>query len=193
MTSEFDGSVTHHLHRVLFQVEEMLKRSFAEFHAQKAIGGHLRKIERLDAALKALKAKDWPDCPGDCTKTSLRQYYELHRRLNEMNREWMPHILKNGKIQKVLQHGRVLLVFDKTSGLVELGVILPDSGSISRQRSKKPTLQMPSTFRVLSLHNPGPWDAVNVPPSLEPQHPSSSFPRVKSVTVDVSSCEVRKP
>ncbi len=45
------------------QVEDMLKRSFAEFHAQRSHPEALQKLAEGKARLDALRAKPWPHSP----------------------------------------------------------------------------------------------------------------------------------
>lgn len=47
----------------LLQVEDMLKRSFAEFHAQRAHPELLQALEKGQAALARLRARPWPASP----------------------------------------------------------------------------------------------------------------------------------
>lgn len=56
-------------------------------------------------------------------------------------------------MQKALVNGRVVLVQDKESGLVELGVLFIDSSSKGRKQPNS------TKMRVLSLHMYGSWDA----------------------------------
>lgn len=67
----------------------MLKRSFAEFHAQKSIAGHVAQIERLDEALKALQEKDWPDCSKSCTRSAVEDYCTKTATLKELNNRFI--------------------------------------------------------------------------------------------------------
>lgn len=138
----------------------MLKRSFAEFHAQKAIGGHKWRIQSLEGALQKLKERPWPECPCDCSKQLLRQYCDALQRLHQLNRELMPMILQQSKIQKALVHGRVVLVVDQPSGLMRLGVVFMDQDAQSHKKRQS----LPKGFTVLTLHAPGPWDQDPNPP-----------------------------
>ena len=50
------------------QVEDMLKRSFAEFHAQRAQPDKLAAVARGQRQLDAYKAAPWPDCYLGCSR-----------------------------------------------------------------------------------------------------------------------------
>lgn len=145
----------------------MLKRSFAEFHAQKAIVGHRQKIKNLDATLSELKALDWPDCPEHCERSMLRRYFDNLQRLRILNEQLMPMALSNGKVQRTLTNGRGVLLMDKESGLLQIGMMLIESDTVGT-RSKKSMHPTSPVFTVLYLHKPGPWDNCLIQ-STEPQ------------------------
>lgn len=153
----------------------MLKRSFAEFHAQKAIVGHRQRIKNLDQMLDEFKKKEWIQCPLNCSKMDLRQYYDGLQRLKQLNRELMPTILANSKIQKALVNGRVIYLFDKESGLIEKGILLMESDASQGKKTKKVTSQPATNFTVLYLHIPGPWDHEIMETAKAPAPPSKNI------------------
>ena len=171
----------------MVQVEDMLKRSFAEFHAQKAIGSQILKIEKADRILEGLKGKKWPDCRQNCTKLVLRHYYDVHQRLKLLSADLMPLMLSNPKAQRALAPGRVILLFDKESALLEIGVILSESDSPSANTSSKKASAAPSSFIVMHLHTPGPWD---VPLISASGKTGLSGEHVRNVMVCVVECDV---
>lgn len=54
-------------------VEDMLRRSFAEFHAQKAAPEQARQIRLLEGALEQLRSKPFPGCLSGCTKEAVTE------------------------------------------------------------------------------------------------------------------------
>lgn len=59
------------------QVEDMLKRSFAEFHAQRSHPEALQKLAEGKARLDALRAKPWPHSPHATSQQHVQEYYHL--------------------------------------------------------------------------------------------------------------------
>ena len=55
----------------------MLKRSFAEFHAQRSHPEALQKLAEGKARLDALKAKPWPHSPHSTSQHDVQEYYHL--------------------------------------------------------------------------------------------------------------------
>ena len=50
-----------------FEMEDMMRSSFAEFHAQKQHPDLVKAKEEAQRKLAALKEKPWPQGPGRCT------------------------------------------------------------------------------------------------------------------------------
>ena len=72
----------------------MLKRSFLEFHAQKAAPEALVALEKGRAALARLRARPWPTSAGGATRAEVEQYCELSTRIEELSaqlqvRQWV--------------------------------------------------------------------------------------------------------
>lgn len=70
------------------QVEDMLKRSFLEFHAQKAAPEAAAALARGQSALAALRAKPWPlpaDAPG-CSRGEVQEYVAVCGRVDALSR-----------------------------------------------------------------------------------------------------------
>jgi len=71
--------------RTPVQVEDMLKRSFLEFHAQKAAPEALVALEKGRAALARLRARPWPVSTGGATRPEVERYCELSARIKELS------------------------------------------------------------------------------------------------------------
>ena len=59
------------------QVEDMLKRSFAEFHAQRSHPEALQKLAEGKARLEGLRARPWPNSPLATSQQDVEDYYHL--------------------------------------------------------------------------------------------------------------------
>ena len=55
----------------------MLKRSFAEFHAQRSHPEALQKLAEGKARLEALRARPWPNSPCATSLQDVEEYYYL--------------------------------------------------------------------------------------------------------------------
>jgi hypothetical protein len=55
----------------------MLKRSFAEFHAQKAQPEQLAELEAGRALAAAYAARPWPPCYVGCSRAEVEEYHEV--------------------------------------------------------------------------------------------------------------------
>ena len=69
---------------VCAQVEDMLKRSFAEFHAQRSHPEALQKLAEGKARLDALKAKPWPHSPHATSQQHVQEYYHLSEHIRAL-------------------------------------------------------------------------------------------------------------
>ncbi|GMH32178.1 hypothetical protein BSKO_00012 [Bryopsis sp. KO-2023] len=146
------------------KVEDMLKRSFAEFHAQKAQPGHMAQVEKAENAVKNLQTKGWPECYRKCSREIVQNYHRLTQSIRDFNekKRLVATLLSQRKIQEALKPGRAILVSDPESGLLAAGVILgvPEDGPGFRGKSVASTSSNHSDkkFQVLSLHRRGPWE-----------------------------------
>jgi antiviral helicase SKI2 len=72
----------------LLQVEDMLKRSFLEFHAQKAAPEAVKALARGQAALAALRSAPWP-LPGDggVSREDVGQYVAVSAQIDALTRK----------------------------------------------------------------------------------------------------------
>lgn len=67
------------------QVEDMLKRSFAEHHAQKAQPGNIAQVEKAEHAIKALQNREWPTCYKNCSREEIEGYHRQTLAINDYN------------------------------------------------------------------------------------------------------------
>ena len=62
---------------MVHQVEDMLKRSFAEFHAQRAQPETLLAVEKGQAALAAVRARPFPEAFMGTTREDVREFHNV--------------------------------------------------------------------------------------------------------------------
>lgn len=79
---------------VCTQIEDMLKRSFAEFHAQRSHPEALQKLAEGTSLLQALRAKPWPHSPQGTSQQDVEDYYHLSQHIQSLT----AHIQASGKL-----------------------------------------------------------------------------------------------
>ncbi|KAL4444150.1 hypothetical protein ABPG75_011887 [Micractinium tetrahymenae] len=120
------------------KVEDMLKRSFAEFHAQRAQPELLQALERGQAALARLRARPWPMSPLGTTQEEMEGYCRLCMDIERLDARLLAEVLATRAAQQALAAGRVVLLRrgggsggGGGSGITELGVICGDAPEAS--------------------------------------------------------------
>ncbi|XP_014518439.1 DExH-box ATP-dependent RNA helicase DExH11 isoform X2 [Vigna radiata var. radiata] len=107
-----------HLLRVEeLKVEDMLKRSFAEFHAQK-------KLPEMQQLLK--RKLDQPRKAIECIKgePTIEEYYDLYSEAETYNSQISEAILQSPSAQQFLNRGRVVIVKSESAQDHLLGVVV---------------------------------------------------------------------
>ncbi|XP_017436413.1 DExH-box ATP-dependent RNA helicase DExH11 isoform X2 [Vigna angularis] len=107
-----------HLLRVEeLKVEDMLKRSFAEFHAQK-------KLPEMQQLLK--RKLDQPRKAIECIKgePTIEEYYDLYSEAETYNNQISEAILQSPNAQQFLNRGRVVIVKSESAQDHLLGVVV---------------------------------------------------------------------
>lgn len=79
------GSISDSLFPMCSKVEDMLKRSFAEHHAQKAQPDNLAQMEKAENAIKALQNKEWPTGYNMCSRSEMEKYHKQTMTVKEIN------------------------------------------------------------------------------------------------------------
>ena len=69
------------------QVEDMLKRSFAEFHAQRAQPETLLAVEKGQAALAAVRARPFPEAFMGTSRADVREFHNVTAEINRLSEE----------------------------------------------------------------------------------------------------------
>ncbi len=63
----------------------MLKRSFAEFHAQRAAPEVLEALQRGRERLAQLHARPWPSSPLGTTRADVERYHSINARIEALS------------------------------------------------------------------------------------------------------------
>ncbi|XP_024013505.1 DExH-box ATP-dependent RNA helicase DExH11 isoform X2 [Eutrema salsugineum] len=116
-----------HLLRVEeLKVEDMLKRSFAEFHAQKK----LPEKQQLLMVKRALPTKTI-----DCIKgePAIEDYYDMYMEADECNSKMSEAVMQSSSAQSFLVPGRVVVMKSETGIDNLLGVVLKVPSNTNRQ------------------------------------------------------------
>ena len=74
------------------KVEDMLKRSFAEFHAQKAQPESRLALERGQKALAAIKARPLPEALHGTSREDVRQFHNISQDIQDLSNEVQVHL-----------------------------------------------------------------------------------------------------
>ncbi|KAF6153462.1 hypothetical protein GIB67_027329 [Kingdonia uniflora] len=108
-----------HLLRVEeLKVEDMLKRSFAEFHAQKKLPEQQRLLNQLKL--------DQPTKTIECIKgePAIEEYYEMLSEAEKLNDIISEEVMQSHAVQQYLSPGRVVVIKSQSAQDHLLGVVL---------------------------------------------------------------------
>ncbi|KAJ3053769.1 hypothetical protein HK097_003454, partial [Rhizophlyctis rosea] len=108
------------------KVEEMIKRSFSENLAQKALPEHQIKFQESSKVLQSLQKLNCAICGPD-----IHHYYDTSARIVLLNHELRERIVKSPVGNKALSQGRIVVV-NSSFYRNTVGVILRSGGSSSR-------------------------------------------------------------
>ncbi|KAL3159262.1 hypothetical protein ABBQ32_011226 [Trebouxia sp. C0010 RCD-2024] len=175
------------------KVEDMLKRSFAEFHAQRSHPEALQKLAEGKARLEALRARPWPNSPQATSQQEVEEYYHLSEHIQALTNHIQEAVMNSRGAQQALVPGRMVVTLNQRSGLPEVGVVCGTpspsptaaaGGLSSKSSSGFGTLQpstAPSTggkqYYVLSLHRHTPLDQqAETPAALPGEAPAQPVP-----------------
>jgi len=146
------------------KVEDMLKRSFAEFHAQRCAPDEQKAIIAGQNALVKLQEKPWPVSNMDSTKEEVEHYVDISLRAERLGSQIQEDVMLSRGAMAALTNGRIVLIEKKNTGLVDLGVVLKPSGAEGKGKKKSKMVQLKSnddsstTRTVLRLLTDSPLD-----------------------------------
>ena len=167
-------------------VEDMMKRSFAEFHAQRSHPEVKKAIQRAQKVLKHLRRKPWPASPLDSTREDVEEYVDVVLAAEGLEQKVQAAIMSTRGATAALASGRIVLVRQRDTGATEIGIIIdalssasssdlgagrkgPSSSSLlSSSKPETPPVNggdaelLNRTRVVLMLHRPSPLDDIKV-------------------------------
>ncbi|OMO90526.1 hypothetical protein COLO4_19087 [Corchorus olitorius] len=116
-----------HLLRVEeLKVEDMLKRSFAEFHAQKKLPEQqqllMRKLAQPKKTIECIKGEP-----------AIEEYYEMHAEAEEHNEQISKAVMQSPVAQQFLTPGRVVVVKSQSAQDHLLGVVVKAPSANNKQ------------------------------------------------------------
>ncbi|KAG2484118.1 hypothetical protein HYH03_017069 [Edaphochlamys debaryana] len=109
------------------KVEDMLKRSFAEFHAQRSAPAGAAELAGVEAALRAAAAAPWPATALGCGREEVEAYADACEAIEELSAQLQDALASNKAFQQALVPGRVVLYGNPINGLTEPAVVLGDA------------------------------------------------------------------
>jgi len=138
------------------KVEDMLKKSFAEFHAQRAVPEVAKALEKGRRMLRKMKERQWPLSLSGTVREEVEKYAEVCEGIAGLDGRLQETVMGSRAAQAALVPGRIILVTTTAAaesssslvlGVTELGVVLatpPPSLSSTGERE----------YVVLMLHRP---------------------------------------
>ncbi|GAV74483.1 DEAD domain-containing protein/Helicase_C domain-containing protein/DSHCT domain-containing protein/rRNA_proc-arch domain-containing protein [Cephalotus follicularis] len=116
-----------HLLRVEeLKVEDMLKRSFAEFHAQKKLPEMQQLLRKLSQSEKVV----------ECIKgtPAIEEYYDMYLEAEKLNDQLLQAVIQSSAAQKFLTPGRVVVVKSQSVQDHLLGVVVKGFSSANNRQ-----------------------------------------------------------
>ncbi|KAI8523660.1 hypothetical protein RHMOL_Rhmol13G0090800 [Rhododendron molle] len=131
-----------HLLRVEeLKVEDMLKRSFAEFHAQKKLPEQqqllMRKLAQPTKAIECIKGEP-----------AIEEYYEMYSEAEKYSNQISEAIMQSSSSQKFLIPGTVVVVKSQSAQDHLLGVIVKAPSANTKRVALVLTTNLPSTLQA---------------------------------------------
>ncbi|GBF97557.1 hypothetical protein Rsub_10158 [Raphidocelis subcapitata] len=113
------------------KVEDMLRRSFAEFHAQRAQPERVAELEAGRHQLAAYASAEWPPCVLGCGRGEVERYAALCGRIDALAASVTDAVMASRAAHQALTPGRAVLLRQPGSGLTELALFVgaPDMAS----------------------------------------------------------------
>ena len=133
------------------RVEDMLKRSFAEWRAQRSMPKGQQQLEEVGKRLVRAKSIPWPQCIAGCAQEEVEDYLKATLKIEDLSSKIQAKIMSNRTVQQSLVPGRVVLYSNKTNGLTELALVLGDTPSSNS--SWAATDALPSAPKVTLFGN----------------------------------------
>ena len=122
------------------KIEDMMRRSFAEFHAQRS-GPQDRETLRIgQKALDNLRTRSWPTSPQALTKEEIEDYVELSLNAERLTEIIQEEVMSSKGALNALVHGRIVLIGRQQASLTDIGIVIKQSGdSKNKKKAKVPS------------------------------------------------------
>ncbi|CAL8471306.1 g10848 [Coccomyxa elongata] len=159
------------------KVEDMLKRSFAEFHAQRAAPEALEGLRAGQQRLAALRARPWPSSFLGTSREAVERYFALSQRIKALSVELQESVMGSRNAMQALVPGRVVLVTNSSSGLPELGAICGAPAAASKGiqlGSAASSGPQGKPYYVVTLHTASPMDDLEQQQAASTSKPGSA-------------------
>ncbi len=118
------------------KVEDMLRRSFAEFHAQRSAPEDRAAIELGQKALQKMYDMPWPTSPSMLTKEEVEEYVDLSMNIERITEILQEDVMTSRGASSALVNGRIVLLGRKEASLTDIGVIVK-GGADGKSKKKK--------------------------------------------------------
>ena len=177
------------------KVEDMLRRSFAEFHAQRSAPEDRAAIAIGQKALQKMLDMPWPTSPSMLTKEEVEEYVEFSLNIERITDILQEDVMMSRGASSALVNGRIILLGRKEASLTDVGVIVK-GGADTKSKKKKTFLNDSmsevdgSTTRVvLRIVRKSPLDSkVSETPNLSSEPKKDEFAGMKPIS-KASDCD----
>ena len=106
------------------KVEDMLRRSFAEFHAQRSAPEDKAAVALGHRALEKLRDKPWPETPTSLSRQEVEEYVDLSMNVERISSVIQEDVMPSRGAAAALVNGRIVLVGRKEASMTDIGVVV---------------------------------------------------------------------
>jgi antiviral helicase SKI2 len=106
------------------KVEDMMRRSFAEFHAQRSAPEDKAAIVLGQKALEKLREKPWPETPSLLTREEVEEYVDLSMDIERITLMIQDDVMPSRGASAALVNGRIVLIGRGGASLTDVGVVV---------------------------------------------------------------------
>ena len=106
------------------KVEDMMRRSFAEFHAQRSAPDDKAAVVLGQKALEKLREKPWPETPSSLTREEVEEYVDLSMDIERISSMIQEDVMPSRGASAALVNGRIVLVGRAGASLTDVGVVV---------------------------------------------------------------------
>ncbi|KAG2427509.1 hypothetical protein HYH02_014555, partial [Chlamydomonas schloesseri] len=137
------------------KVEDMLKRSFAEFHAQRSAPAGAAELAAVERELAAAAAAPWPATALGCGREEVEGYADVCEAIERLSEQLQGTLASNKSFQQALVPGRLVLWANPLNGLTEPAVVLGDAPAAPAPAAASSSLGLGAAGAAGPLTNAG--------------------------------------